>query len=158
MDMQMPVLNGCQSARVIAQNYPGVKIVMLSTFDRRAYVEEATRSGTWGYLVKSMRFAELLEAIYQINQGQRVFCEEALRVQQEDLGASDIPVEISVLSDREQEVLNLMAEGLPNSQIGKRLNLSEATIKYHVSKLLKHFHLRSRTQLISYLYWLQSKQ
>jgi DNA-binding NarL/FixJ family response regulator len=53
--------------------------------------------------------------------------------------------------------LNLVASGLQNIQIGDRLNLSEATVKYHVSKLLKHFHLRSRTQLVSHLYWLQSQ-
>jgi DNA-binding NarL/FixJ family response regulator len=159
MDIQMPVMGGCQATRLIAQNYPRVKVVMLSTFNRKAYVEEATQAGAWGYLVKSMKYEDLFYAIHRINQGHRVFCRESFsRIHlEESLGTSNPPFEVSGLTQREQEVLNLVVSGLQNIQIGDRLNLSEATVKYHVSKLLKHFHLRSRTQLISHLYRLQSQ-
>jgi DNA-binding NarL/FixJ family response regulator len=60
MDIQMPVMGGCQATRLIAQNYPRVKVVMLSTFNRKVYVEEATQAGAWGYLVKSMKYEDLL--------------------------------------------------------------------------------------------------
>jgi DNA-binding NarL/FixJ family response regulator len=153
MDVQMPEMDGVAATQHLCQTYPDLKILILTTFDYSEYVRQALQNGAKGYLLKDTPIAELAKAIRSIEQGYTQFgpglIEKAL-VQYSPLTEieTEPPAELLALTDREREVLKLMAEGSSNREIAEVLFLSEGTIRNHVSNVLMRLNVRDRTQAV----------
>ncbi|MFD8562082.1 response regulator [Streptosporangium canum] len=158
MDIRMPDLNGLEAARqIIADDGPAVtKVIILTTFDLDDYVYGALRAGASGFLVKDTEPAELIHGIKVVARGdaliapsitRRLIAEFAGRVKRPEPGP-----EFNGLTEREREVLTLVAGGLSNDEIAARLVLSPATAKTHVSRIMTKLHARDRTQLVVLAY------
>jgi DNA-binding NarL/FixJ family response regulator len=158
MDIRMPGMDGLEATREIAsdQRLDGVRIVILTTFDLDEYVFEALRVGASGFLVKDTEPADLIHGVRAVAQGdgllspgvtRRLIAEFAARAK-EPMPA----MELDVLTDREREVMALVAAGLSNEQIAERLVVSPATAKTHVSRAMVKLNARDRAQLVVFAY------
>ena len=157
MDIRMPVLDGLQAtARILAGPQPP-RILMLTTFDLDEYVFGALRAGASGFLLKDTPPADLLAAIRIVAAGDALLSPRITRHLIEEFVRRPEPVPASpalldALTDREREVLALVARGLSNAEIGQRLHVSPATAKTHVARLLMKLAVRDRAQLIIIAY------
>jgi DNA-binding NarL/FixJ family response regulator len=158
MDIRMPVLDGLAATREIASDarLGAVRVVILSTFDLDEYVFEALRSGASGFLVKDTEPPELIRAVRAVVQGdallspgvtRRLIAEFAARRKDPSLGPG-----LEALTDREREVMALVASGLSNDEIAERLFMSPATAKTHVSRAMVKLSARDRAQLVVFAY------
>jgi two-component system NarL family response regulator len=156
MDIEMPQCDGLAAVRLIKAEIRQVKIVMLTVSTSDADLFEAIKSGATGYLLKSQSADQFLELIAQVEQGgaalppelaMRLLEEFARRAQNIEQAVDESPAD---LTDRQVEVLTLVAQGLTYGEIGEILHLSEATIRYHMSQILARLHLENRSQVIAY--------
>ncbi|MBM0274343.1 response regulator [Micromonospora tarensis] len=155
MDIRMPVLDGlAATGQIIATS--AARVIILSTFDLDEYVYGALRAGASGFLVKDTEPAELIHGVRVVARGdaliapsitRRLIAEFAARAGQPDPGPR-----LSVLTEREREVLTLVAAGLSNDEIAARLVLSPATAKTHVSRIMTKTQVRDRAQLVILAY------
>jgi len=152
MDIRMPECDGVAATRRIKQAYPQVKIVMLTTFADDGYIASAIDAGAEGYLLKSTPADGIIERIRAVEKGALVF-DKGVRLSARKTAA---PV-FDTLTERENEVLSLVAAGLSNGEIAGRLYLSQGTVRNAVSAILDKLALRDRTQLAVY-YWKNLKQ
>jgi len=145
MDVQMPQMNGVEATAAICRAWPGARVIILTTFDRDDYVFQGVRAGAVGYLLKDMEARKLVETIRRVHDGE-VFIqpEIASRTLRAALHASGELVE--PLSEREREVLVMLAQGIPNKEIGGKLHLAEGTVKNHVSNILGKLQAQNRTE------------
>ena len=157
MDIRMPRLDGLQATRrLLADTAPPTRVVVLTTFDIDAYVYEALRAGASGFLLKNAPAEELVQAIRVVASGEglldpavtRRVIEEFARIPAQ----TQPPPELANLTERELEVLHLVARGLSNAEIATRLHVSEATVKTHVARMLSKLRLRDRVQVVVYAY------
>ena len=159
MDIRMPVLDGLEATRRIVadQLLAGVRVLVLTTFDLDEYVYEALRAGASGFLLKDTPPADLLAAIRVVAAGdallapgvtRRLIAEFARRPEPTTV----TPAALAGLTDREREVLVLVARGLNNAEIAERLVVSTATAKTHVSRVLAKLQARDRAQLVVFAY------
>ncbi len=150
MDIRMPVLNGVEATRRLRERWPEARVIILTTFDDDANVFEGLRAGALGYLLKDVSGSELANAVRTVAGGgaliepsvaRRVFAEFAR------LAPAAKPAELpEPLSERELEVLRLLADGLSNKEIGHKLSLAEGTVKNYVTNVLGKIGARDRTQ------------
>ncbi len=158
MDIRMPDVDGLQATGLIAGDprLAGVKVVILTTFDLDDYVYAALRAGATGFLVKDTEPEELVHAVRVAARGdalispsvtRRLIAEFAGRVTAPDPGPR-----LKALTDREREVMELVAAGLTNDEIAARLVLSPATAKTHVSRIMTKLDVRDRSQLVVLAY------
>ena len=158
MDIRMPGMDGLDATRRITadERLEGLKVVILTTFDLDEYVFEAIRVGASGFLVKDTEPAELLRAVRTVAAGdallspgvtRRLIAEFASRAKE----PARVP-DLGLLTDREREVVGLVAEGLTNEQIADRLIMSGATAKTHVSRSMVKLGARDRAQLVVFAY------
>jgi DNA-binding NarL/FixJ family response regulator len=158
MDIRMPGSDGLAASRAIAgeQSLSSVRIVILTTFDLDEYVFEALRAGASGFLVKNTEPAELVHAVRSVAKGdallspgvtKRLIATFATRAKQ-PVDAS----ELERLTEREKEVMALVAQGLSNDEIARRLVVSPATAKTHVSRAMVKLNARDRAQLVVLAY------
>jgi len=149
MDLKMPGMNGIQATREIHQKAPQVKVLVLTTFGEDEWVFDAIRSGASGYLLKGTPRQELLKAIKGTAEGQthvdpavagKLFHHVVHSSPQQDTGITD------ALSEREVEVLKLLAQGLTNAEIAERLFLTRGTVRNYVSGILAKLGVEDRTQ------------
>jgi DNA-binding NarL/FixJ family response regulator len=158
MDIRMPGMDGLQATRAIAadDDLGDVRVVILTTFDLDEYVFEALRVGASGFLVKATEPAELVHAVRVVTAGdallspgvtKRLVAEFAERAKEP--GA--VPA-LDALTDREREVMGLVAEGLSNEEIAERLVVSPATAKTHVSRAMVKMGARDRAQLVVFAF------
>lgn len=158
MDIRMPVLDGLEATRRIASDpgLSGVRVVVLTTFELDEYVFEAMRAGATGFLVKHTEPAELVRAVRVVADGDALLSPSVTRklVAEFASHAKRPPrsSRLDDLTDREREVMILIAEGLTNAEIGSRLFLSPATARTHVSRILLKLGARDRTQLVVLAY------
>lgn len=158
MDIRMPVLDGLEATRRIAADpaLSGVRVVVLTTFELDEYVFEAMRAGATGFLVKHTEPAELVRAVRVVADGDALLSPSVTRklVAEFATHAKQPPhsSRLDSLTDREREVMILIAEGLTNAEIGSRLFLSPATARTHVSRILLKLGARDRTQLVVLAY------
>jgi DNA-binding NarL/FixJ family response regulator len=158
MDIRMPGVDGLVATRRIAEDerLGSVKVIILTTFDLDEYVFEAIRVGANGFLVKDTEPAELLRAVRAVVAGDALLSPGVTRRLIEEFAtrAKD-PVDhpdLARLTDREREVMGLVAEGLTNDEIAQRLIMSGATAKTHVSRAMTKLGARDRAQLVVFAY------
>jgi NarL family two-component system response regulator LiaR len=148
MDLVMPELDGVEATRQIRVASPATKVIALTSFDDDEKVFPAIRAGAAGYLLKDVRPADLAEAVRKASRGEALLAPSvAARLMQEVSGERPAP---AGLTERELEVLRLIARGLSNKLIARELVVSEKTVKTHVSNILAKLHLTDRTQAALY--------
>ncbi|MFE3189182.1 response regulator [Nocardia sp. NPDC059240] len=157
MDIRMPVLDGLAATRAIAADpaLGAVKVVVLTTFELDEYVFEAMRAGATGFLVKHTEPADLIKAVRVVSGGDALLSPSVTKRLVEEFAAHAKPAPtttFSELTDREREVMTLVAEGLTNAEIAERLYMSPATARTHVSRILVKLGARDRTQLVVMAY------
>jgi DNA-binding NarL/FixJ family response regulator len=158
MDVQMPGTDGLEATRRIlgaAGSESSMKVVILTTFDREDYLFEALRAGASGFLLKNASPEDLVESVRIVARGDALLSPEVTRRVIARFG-SPLPAvptrRPSQLTDREFEVLVLLARGVSNAEIAKELYLGETTVKTHVSRLLSKLGLRDRTHAVVFAY------
>ena len=157
MDIRMPRLDGLQATRrLLADTAPSTRVVVLTTFDIDTYVYEALRAGASGFLLKNAPAEELVQAIRVVASGEGLLDPAVTRRVIEEFARTPAqtqpPPELANLTERELEVLHLIARGLSNAEIAARLYVSEATVKTHVARMLTKLRLRDRVQAVVYAY------
>jgi DNA-binding NarL/FixJ family response regulator len=158
MDVRMPELDGLEATRRIVADpaLAGVRVVILTTFDLDDYVYGALRAGASGFLVKDTEPMELIHAVRVVARGDALIAPSITRrLISEIAGRAAKPVpnaRLNALTEREREVLGLVAAGLSNDEIADRLVLSPATAKTHVSRILTKLDARDRAQLVVLAY------
>jgi len=160
MDIRMPGMDGIAATRLLAG--PGVdepvKVLVLTTFDLDEYIVEALRAGASGFLLKDVPPEELIAAIRIIARGDALLAPSVTRrvldrfAQRLPPAGDGRPAALTELTDRELEVLKLVARGLSNGEIASELDVSEATVKTHVSRVLSKLELRDRIQAVILAY------
>jgi two-component system, NarL family, response regulator LiaR len=150
MDLKMPGLNGIQATRQIKDRFPEVRVLALTTYDGDEWVLDAIRAGADGYLLKDTPRARLIEALRGTATGDthvdpKIAGKLFARVAQQAAPPAE-PAALRSLSDRELEVLRLLARGLSNADIARRLYLSEGTVRNYVSGVLAKLEVADRTQ------------
>jgi DNA-binding NarL/FixJ family response regulator len=156
MDVRMPVMDGREATRIICQQYPDTKVLVLSTFDDDRYVAQSIRAGARGYLLKDMPSQELAQAIRFVHSGYTQLgpgLMEKLMANVPDPDAvtpKPVQKELTELTPREQDVLRLIGRGLTNREIAQELYIAEGTVKTHVTHLLNRLNLRNRSQMAIY--------
>lgn len=151
LDMVMPRKNGLEAIKEIKQEYPEARILVLTSFAEDEKVFPAMKAGALGYLLKDSSPEELLEAIKNVYHGQSSLHPTIARKLINELNRpSDLPPTETPLTEREVEVLKLVAQGLSNQEIADRLVLSEWTVRTHVRNILDKLHLANRTQAALY--------
>jgi DNA-binding NarL/FixJ family response regulator len=156
MDVRMPELDGLAATRRILAEVPGVKVVILTTFDLDDYVYGALRAGASGFLVKDTEPMELIHGIRVVARGDALLAPAVTRrLIAEFAGRVDRPApspRLKMLTEREREVMILVASGLSNDEIARKLVLSPATAKTHVSRIMTKLAVRDRAQLVVLAY------
>jgi len=157
MDVRMPNVDGVEATRLIRADGGPTRVLILTTFDLDEYVYAALRAGASGFLLKDTLAADLLSAIRVVATGDAVVAPSATRrlleryVLGSGPGAPATP-DPGVLTERERQVLTLIARGMSNAEIAGHLFLSEGTVKTHVSRVLTKLGLRDRVQAVVYAY------
>lgn len=160
MDIRMPVLDGIEATRRLVDTAPGVhrpKVLILTTFDLDDYVFEALRAGASGFLLKDAPGAELVNAVRVVAAGDALLAPSVTRRLIEEYARRPAPsgrdrARLGVLTDRETEVLRLIARGLSNQEIADTLVVAEQTVKTHVGRILAKLDLRDRAQAVVVAY------
>ncbi len=151
MDLVMPVMDGIEAIRQIKAGHPAIQILVLTSFATDDKVFPAIKAGALGYLIKDTSPEELIGAIRQVHKGEPTLHSSiAQKLLKEISHSSEGPVSPDPLTDREVEVLKLIARGLSNQEIAETLVVSVATVYTHVSRVLDKLHLASRTQAALY--------
>lgn len=144
MDVVMPVMNGIDATKVLHQQFPAIKILVLSSFQDHESVYAMLRNGAVGYLTKSSLAQDLAETIRATFQGKMVFSSEV----GVHLSSPAKPVENFYLTDRELEVLVLLAEGLTNQQSAQKLSISQSTLKFHMNNIFEKLGVQTRSEAL----------
>ena len=154
LDVRMPRRTGVEACRAIKEAVPAAKILMLTVSDEESDLYEAVKSGANGYLLKDSSIEEVAQAIRVVNEGQSLISpsmavkliDEFKQMSQPDRG----PTTTFRLTERELEVLRLVAKGLNNREVAKELFISENTVKNHVRNILEKLQLHSRMEAVMY--------
>ncbi|MDJ0596321.1 MAG: response regulator transcription factor [Pleurocapsa sp. MO_226.B13] len=151
LDVRMPIMDGVATTKELNQHYPEIKILILTTFDDDEYISQAMNHGAKGYLLKDSPPEDLAMAIRVVNKGNTYMGSGLLekmlhKSPQAKTVTPAISNQLAELSPREREVLKLIAQGLNNREIAKKLYISEKTVKNHVTSILSKLNLRDRTQ------------
>ena len=160
MDVRMPIMDGVEATRRLAGGEGGARrrILVLTTFDADEHVVEALRAGASGFLLKDVTPTDFVNAIRVVAAGDALIAPSVTRRLLARFARLSVPADetyaggISQLTEREREVLRLVAQGLSNREIAERLTLAEPTVKTHVSHLLIKLDLRDRAQLVMLAY------
>jgi DNA-binding NarL/FixJ family response regulator len=160
MDVRMPRTTGIEATEQIVRKYPDTRVLVLTTFDLDEYAFAALRAGASGFLLKNAEPAQLLSAIRTVAAGDAVVAPRVTRRLLERFagrlpaGPADSTPDprLSLLTEREREVLMELAKGLSNAEIADRLYLSDATVKTHIGHILPKIGLRDRVQAVVFAY------
>jgi DNA-binding NarL/FixJ family response regulator len=153
MDVRMPNLDGVEATRRLVDANTRARILVLTTFDLDEYVHAAIRAGANGFLLKDVQPTELVAAIHVVAAGNALFAPAATRRLLERFATSTAATSaaersLDHLTERESEILRLIANGFSNSELAAHLHLSETTVKTHVSSMLRKLGVRDRVQAV----------
>lgn len=149
MDIQMPLLDGYETAKIIAQKYPETKIVTLSMHSEKVYIEKMYAAGVAGYLLKSSGKEEIVTAIEKVYRGGKYYSDEVTAAILSKEKNSSIN-QASELTKREKEIVALIAAGLSNPDIAKKLFLSTDTVKTHRKNIMRKLDVNNTAGLVKY--------
>lgn len=158
MDVRMPRMDGLEATAIVTARPDAPRVLMLTTFDAEDYVYTALRSGASGFLLKDAPAEQLIEAIRVIHRGDAVLAPSVTRMliaevaRRPTVDRSAAAPGIDELTDRELEVMRLLARGLSNAEIAEALFLGEATVKTHVGRVLAKLDVRDRVQAVVVAY------
>ena len=157
MDVRMPNIDGVEATRRIVERGSGARVIVLTTYDLDEYVYDAIRSGASAFLLKDVQPTQLVDAIRIVAAGDALLAPSVTRRLLDRFARSlpdrqPAPASLSTLTEREVEVLHLLASGLSNAELSERLFVSEATVKTHVSNLLRKLGVRDRVQAVILAY------
>jgi DNA-binding NarL/FixJ family response regulator len=157
MDVRMPGMDGIEATRRIVASGSAARVVVLTTYDVDEYVFAALRAGASGFMLKDVRPPDLVEAIRVVARGDALLAPSVTRRLLDRFAdvvpdTTAAPADLEELTEREVEVLRFVALALSNAEIAKRLHLTEATVKTHVSSLLRKLGLRDRVQAVVFAY------
>ena len=154
MDIAMPVLNGIEATRRIAAKLPKTAVLILSMHQDESYVLRSLKAGARGYLLKDSAKADLIAAIHAVHEGRSYLSPKVSRMMQDDhirdLESKSVDDSFDLLTSREREILQLVAEGKTNKDIANLLNVSPYTIDTHRTHILQKLNLHSAPELILY--------
>lgn len=151
LDMVMPRMDGLEALKIIVSEFPGARVLVLTSFSDDEMVFPAIKAGALGYLLKDSTPEELVRGIRAVNRGEASLHPSiARRLIQELSRPATLPPTQEPLTEREMEVLRLVAKGYSNEEIGDSLVVSERTARGHVSSILSKLHLANRTQAALY--------
>jgi NarL family two-component system response regulator LiaR len=150
MDLMMPIMNGAQATKEIVAIHPNLKIVILTSFMEDNLVVQAVEAGAVSYVLKTVSAEELIHALDGVSKGLPVMTGEVAQALTRGIRQQSVQKTYVNLTDREKEVLLLIAEGKTNKDISEELHISIKTVKTHVSNLLLKCELEDRTQLAIY--------
>jgi NarL family two-component system response regulator LiaR len=150
MDLVMPEMDGATATRMIRECCPEVQVIALTSFKEQELVQSALEAGAIGYLLKDVSAEKLADAIRSARIGRPTLAPEATQALIEaSRMSSTSPQQLYNLTQREQEVLELMVEGLSNPEIAEQLVISRSTVKFHVSSILAKLGVSSRTEAVA---------
>ena len=158
MDVRMPELDGVEATRRVVAGGSRARVLILTTFDLDEYVFEAIRAGASGFLLKDVQPSQLVDAIRVVAAGEALLAPTVTRRLLDRFadtlpeGDRPPPAGLESLTERELEVLKLLAQGLSNAELAERLFLSETTVKSHISSVLRKLRLRDRVQAVVLAY------
>ncbi|RJE90273.1 DNA-binding response regulator [Paenibacillus sp. 1011MAR3C5] len=152
MDIQMPIMDGIESTKIIKQQYPFILVMMLTTFQDERNIRLALQAGAEGYLLKSSTVEKMAENIRAITSGATVLSPDVLKTIMEPSRES-----LQGLTERESDIVELVSQGLSNKEISEQLYLSVGTVRNMLTIILDKLELRDRTQLAIY-YWQRKSQ
>lgn len=156
MDIRMPEMDGVQCTQIIKENYPEIKIIILTTFDDDEYIFSALKHGASGYLLKGISADRLIEAIHKVYHGNAMINEDIAgkvvkmfsQLARENAAVITVDEEyIKEITESEWKVIGLVSKGLSNKEIAAELFLTEGSVRNYLSSVLKKLDLRDRTQL-----------
>lgn len=141
MDLRMPDMSGVEAITAIRQEFPNAHIIILTTYDTDEDIFRGLKAGAKGYLLKDIKMSQLLDAIRKVAKGQKCIPPEVGAKLAERMSQPE-------LSEREQEVLQIMSQGKTNQEIAHQLCISESTVKFHVNHILSKLGVSDRTQAV----------
>jgi two-component system NarL family response regulator len=159
MDIQMPEMDGIEVTRIIKSKYPSIKIIMLTVSQDNQHLFEAIKSGASGYLLKGMEKEKFLEQLKSIAHGEsplssglaaKILAEFARIGNERNTDESSNQKLLAHLTPRQVETLKLVAQGFTYKEVGGRLDITEAAVKYHMGEITSKLHLENRAQAVAY--------
>lgn len=148
LDIGLPDGDGVDFCAELKKKYPELKVIMLSTYKELNIAKRALHNGAWGYILKNSEIEEMLLGIKTVSDGERFLCEDMEQL----LSSSKRNDKIIWISDREKEVLLLIADGLTSEQIGKQLSMCKDTVKTHRNNLFAKMQVKNMAELIKKAY------
>jgi DNA-binding NarL/FixJ family response regulator len=148
MDVSMPVLDGVEATRLVTERVPGVAVVMLTMHADQDVIARAIRAGAVGYMVKDCTTEELVRTIRQAASGETALSADLAASMLAEMRTESAAEPPSVLSKREEEVLQLIAEGASTTEVGEQLFISVKTVKNHLASIYEKLDARDRTQAV----------
>ena len=152
MDLRMPELDGVEAMKRIREEDPEIKFIVLTTYDTDEYIFDAIEAGAKGYLLKDTSREELFRAVRAVHRGESLVnpgVTARLLERFAQLSRGNAQSALDVLSDRELEVLRLIAKGSPNKEIASALSISESTANTHVANIFQKLDVKDRTQAVT---------
>jgi DNA-binding NarL/FixJ family response regulator len=157
LDIRMPLMDGIQATSEIVGSCPTTSVLVLTTFDLDEYVYAALKAGASGFLLKDATREQIIEAVHSVSKGDMLLAPTVTRRLVDRFVSRKAPDQaaksrLADLTERETEVLKVVAKGLSNAEVAVQLGIGEATVKTHVARLLMKLELRDRVQVVIFAY------
>jgi DNA-binding NarL/FixJ family response regulator len=151
MDLKMPEMDGIEATKQITRDHPGVRVLVLSSFEAETQVVEALKVGASGYVLKDAEPEAIISSIIAVHAGEQVMASAVARKVVDMLSGHTAPKQFyDGLTPREIEILKLVAAGMPNKRIAYNLHISEKTVRNHIVNMYSKLHIFDRTQAVLY--------
>lgn len=150
IDIFMPRLTGVETVKKIKEQVPEVFAVILTAYEDSQHLEQALRAGADGYLTKDIGFRELIEAVINVTKGERVFSQSIIKILNNKYKPGASEDDQVIITKREQEILNLVADGHKNSEIAERLHISIRTVESHRYNLMQKLDIKNTAEMVRF--------